>query len=430
MVKRSAMKTASLLAGIALCFSCQLTATPASDNPATRTGRWQEDLDFFARELAVRQKDLFKLIPKEEFDRKVAELRSEVPKLSDAEIVLQLMRLLARLGVGHTQVKPMSAISIHALHVYPIQMQWFSDGLAVVAAAPNYQGAPGSRVVRIGLMTPRQVEAAVAPYIPHENDAHLHAESPRYMTMVELMRQEKIADPDGRLLLTCAKAGRGEFTLEIGSEGSSKTSRKLVNAADAMQVPTALCYKHPKAFYWYEYLPQTHTLYIQCNQCTNEPGNPFVNFTRNLFAFADTHPVQRVVVDLRFNGGGTPGIVKPLADGLKSRPALRAKGHLYTLIAWRTFSAAMNMALSFRKHLDAILVGEPAGNKPNHYGQAESFMLPNSRLKVQYSTQYVRQIHDADPLSLDPDIFVPYSLNDFLAGRDPVLEAALHHPLQ
>ena len=57
-------------------------------------------------------------------------------------------------------------------------------------------------------------------------------------------------------------------------------------------------------------------------------------------------------------------------------------------------------------------------------------MLPNSKLKVQYSTQYVRQIHDADPLSLDPDIFVPYSLNDFLAGRDPVLEAALHHPLQ
>jgi hypothetical protein len=121
--------------------------------------------------------------------------------------------------------------------------------------------------------------------------------------------------------------------------------------------------------------------------------------------------------------------VDPLLDGLKSRPALTAKGHLYVLIAWHTFSAAMNTAVNFRDGLNAILVGEPAGIKPNHYGQVESFMLPNSKLKVQYSTKFVRKVHDADPLALDPDIFVPYSLNDFLAGRDPVLEAALHHPL-
>jgi C-terminal processing protease CtpA/Prc len=191
-----------------------------------------------------------------------------------------------------------------------------------------------------------------------------------------------------------------------------------------------LCNKHPKAFYWYEYLSDTQTLYIQYNKCHDEPGLPFQEFAHTLFAYADSRPVQRVIVDLRFNGGGTPGIVEPLADGLKSRPALTAKGHLYVLIAWHTFSAAMNTAVNFRNGLNAILVGEPAGIKPNHYGQAESFMLPNSKLKVQYSTKYVRKIHDADPLSLDPDIFVPYSLNDFLAGRDPVLEAALHHPLQ
>jgi hypothetical protein len=49
---------------------------------------------------------------------------------------------------------------------------------------------------------------------------------------------------------------------------------------------------------------------------------------------------------------------------------------------------------------------------------------------VAYSTKHFHLIQDADPSTLAPDIFVPYSLNDFLAGRDPVLEAALHHPLQ
>ena len=424
------MKTPTLLVGIALCFSCFLATTLAANSPATRTDRWQEDLDYFARELPVREKDFFKLIPQEEFARKVAELKGEVPQLSDAEIILQLMRIVALLGVAHTEVETAPATGTHVFRSYPIQMQWFSDGLAVVETASEYREVLGSRVVRIGSMTPEQVEAAMAPYISHENDARLHVQSPRYMTLVELMRHEKIADVTGHLQVTCAKVNGREFTIEIAPMGPAEARRKFVNAADALHIPAELCNKHPKAFYWYEYLSDTQTLYIQYNKCHDEPGLPFQEFAHTLFAYADSRPVQRVIVDLRFNGGGTPGIVEPLADGLKSRPALTAKGHLYVLIAWHTFSAAMNTAVNFRNGLNAILVGEPAGIKPNHYGQAESFMLPNSKLKVQYSTKYVRKIHDADPLSLDPDIFVPYSLNDFLAGRDPVLEAALHHPLQ
>jgi hypothetical protein len=282
----------------------------------------------------------------------------------------------------------------------------------------------------MGSKTPEQVEAAVAPYIPHENDAHLHFESPQYMTLMELMRHEQIADPTGRLRLTCVKAGGKEFTLEMGSEGSAKTRQGLMKAADALHIPEELCRKHPKAFYWYEYLPAAQTLYIQYSKCLDEPGNPFVNFTGDLFAFADTHPVQRVIVDLRFNGGGTSSIVKPLVEGLKSRPALKAKGHLYTLIGSQTFSSAMFAATDFRGSLHAILMGEPTGNKPNHYGQQASFRLPNSNLMVRYSIKHFRLLQDSDPSTLAPDILVPYSLNDFLAGRDPVLDAALHHPLQ
>ncbi|MGD0461999.1 MAG: exo-alpha-sialidase [Tepidisphaeraceae bacterium] len=402
------------------------TTAAAANSPATRPSRWQEDLDYFARELPVRQKDFYMLMPQDRFEREVAELQRQAPQLSDPEIVFELMRIVASLGVAHTEVHFGSATETMALHSYPVQLQWFSDGLAVVAAASEYQRAIGSRVVRIGSKTPEQVEAAVAPYIAHENDAHLHVESPRYMTLVELMQHEKISDPTGRLRLTCAEAGGGEFTLEIASEGSAKAGRNWMTAAEALHIPKELCRKHPRAFYWDEYLPETDTLYIQYNRCADAPGNPFEDFANKLFAFADAHPVQRVVLDLRFNGGGITRIVDPLVDGLKSRPALNAKGDLYVLIAGRTFSAAMDTAMNFRKHLNAILVGEPAGNKPNHYGQASTFTLPNSKLQVQYSTEYVRQIRDADPLSLDPDILVPYSVNDFLAGRDPALEVALH----
>jgi len=402
-----------------------LAATPAVNDPSARASRWQEDLDYFARELPVRQKDFYLLMPKEEFERKVAELKDEVPQLSDAEIVLQLMRIVALLGVAHTEIE-----RTHILHSYPIQMRWFSDRLAVVEAAPEYREALGSRVVRIGSMTPEKVEAAMAPYISHENDAHLHVRSPQLITMVELMRNEKIADDAGHLQLTCAKADGKEFTLKIDPMGPTETKQKLVNAADALHIQTALCNKHPKAFYWYEYLPDTQTLYIQYNKCQDEPGLPFQEYAQTLFAYADSRPVQRVVVDLRFNGGGGSGIVKPLVEGLKSRPALTAKGHLYALIGSRTFSSAMFAVRDFRDGLQAILVGEPTGNKPNHYGQASLFELPNSKLEVQYSTKHFQLVKADDPPAFYPDVPVAVSLQDFLAGRDPVLEAVLHHPLQ
>jgi hypothetical protein len=37
---------------------------------------------------------------------------------------------------------------------------------------------------------------------------------------------------------------------------------------------------------------------------------------------------------------------------------------------------------------------------------------------------------NGDPPALEPNIAVKPSLADFNAGRDPVLEAALHQPLQ
>jgi hypothetical protein len=327
------MKTAAVFAGIMLCAAGQLVAAPATNNTAERIVRWQEDLDCFALELPARHKDFYQLMPRDRFEREVAELKREVPQLSDAEVILRLSRMVASLGVAHTSIDITSIPGTMAFHSYPVQMQWFSDELAVVAAAPEYQAMLGSRVVRIGSKTPREVEAAAAPYIASENNAHLHYISPRYMRLVEVMQKEKIADRDGHLQLTCAKAGGAEFTVDIAPMQSARTGRKWVNAAAALRIPEGLCHKHPGAFYWYEYLPEKRILYIQYSKCTNEPGNPFTHFASNLFAFADAHPGQRVIIDLRFNGGGSSGVVNPLMAGLHLRPALTAKEHLYVLTA-------------------------------------------------------------------------------------------------
>jgi C-terminal processing protease CtpA/Prc len=138
--------------------------------------------------------------------------------------------------------------------------------------------------------------------------------------------------------------------------------------------------------------------------------------------------VDRTVVDLRFNAGGDSRVVKPLIDGLKSRKSLSAEGHLYALIGPITYSSGMMAAMDFKDELHAVLVGEPTGGKPNSFGEVKRATLPNSNLTIYYPTKYFRPISDGDPESIMPDVTVRLTLEDFLAGRDPVLEAALSHP--
>lgn len=83
--------------------------------------------------------------------------------------------------------------------------------------------------------------------------------------------------------------------------------------------------------------------------------------------------------------------------------------------------------MDFKDELHAILVGEPTGGKPNGFGEVKQATLPNSNLAIYYPVKSFHPISDADPESIMPDIPVRLTLEDFLAGHDPVLEAALSH---
>jgi len=389
--------------------------------PATREGRWQEDLDFFATTLNSGHKDFAGLLSKDGFKRELSELKSRADHLSDTEIIIRLMREVASLGVAHATIDWRS--DKFDFHFYPLRLRWFGDGLAVVAAAPSLREAIGARVVRIGSEIPEKVEAAVAPYIPHENQAWLHYQSPNLMVFDELLAYLKIVPPKGRVEFTFEKNDGKRFSLDI-PRWPLKGQANMVTAWDALQIPTPLYRKQPDAAYWHEYLADTKTLYIQYNKCQNV-GQPFESFAQEALLFADSHSVERVVVDLRFNAGGDSRVVQPLIQGLKKRRALSAPGHLYALIGPVTYSSGMMAAMDFKDELQAILVGEPTGGRPNQFGEVKRALLPNSNLAVYYPVKYFHPISDADPESVVPDFPLSLKLEDFLAGRDPVLEKAI-----
>ena len=73
----------------------------------------------------------------------------------------------------------------------------------------------------------------------------------------------------------------------------------------------------------------------------------------------------------------------------------------------------------------ARFFGEPTGGSPNNYGEAQEIQLPALGVTVFMPTEWV-EVAPGDPrLSVEPDVPVPLTAEDYFAGRDPVLAAAL-----
>src|SRR5438132_143340 len=106
---------------------------------------WRADLRYLAAELPRRHVNAFHTITRERFADEVARLDAAIPRLTNDESVVGLMRTVALVGDGHTHLDLPPNFPR-----YPIELHWFGNQLRVVAAGAPYQAALGARVGAIG----------------------------------------------------------------------------------------------------------------------------------------------------------------------------------------------------------------------------------------------------------------------------------------
>ena len=94
------------------------------------------------------------------------------------------------------------------------------------------------------------------------------------------------------------------------------------------------------------------------------------------------------------------------------------------LIGRATFSAAGNFAADVDALPRVRLIGEATGGAPSQWGDATTVNLPSTGLIARVATSYQRYGRPS-ALTTRPDVAVPLTVEDFPAGRDPVLARAL-----
>lgn len=161
----------------------------------------------------------------------------------------------------------------------------------------------------------------------------------------------------------------------------------------------------------------------------NSDKESFASFFARVFAFADSRPVDKFVLDLRFNGGGDNSLLPVVVQGLAKRDRLNAPGKLFVVIGRNTQSAAENLVNRLQRDTYATFVGEPTGERPNEFGDPWPFVLPNSHIEVHIaSIQWV----DIDPRDdrqwTGPDLAAELTSSDYAANTDPAMKIVQSAP--
>ena len=137
--------------------------------------------------------------------------------------------------------------------------------------------------------------------------------------------------------------------------------------------------------------------------------------------------VRRLILDLRQNPGGDNTTYGPLLDLVRDF-ADDHPGELRVLIDRVTFSAAANLSTEIEQQTDAVFIGEAMVGGLNFWDDVtfvELDALPVP-MQVGVSTRYWEFASPDDPrLTIEPDVAIASSSEPFLAGGDPVLDAAV-----
>ena len=257
------------------------------------------------------------------------------------------------------------------------------------------------------------------PVVPRDTPSNLRAARIVFLTSAEVLTGLGIADDADTMTLDVEMAD-GERRSATIEAVDAATYADWVGGWELLlpERPGLDFLRDAQAPFRVDYLANERTLDVRY-QVVLEHSGSVVAAVRE--AMRD-HTVERIVLDLRNNGGGEAG-------GFRELLSFLVKQHvpLMVLVGRLTFSAGSTLALHLERRVpDAVFIGETMGGAPSFWADPDTVTLPYSGLVALVDSRFNRSPVPGDTrLEVPPDIAVPFTSADYFAGRDPVLERAL-----
>lgn len=387
---------------------------------------WKADIDFLAKELPEKHYNFFTVKSKKEFLFKLNHIKINSEQLTDFEVALKLQQIIASFGDSHTRICFEQFIDKN--QILPLQLFWFSDGLFVLHTTKENSTILGCNILSVNGVPLKIIVDSLNTLVTLDNVAIQKITTPIFFPWVQLLKhfgfikeqniELKLKDVKGKTIVYQIKAA------ELSRQN------RITYKPDSL----AFCYKNEKTFFVENYNAIDKIYYLQYNKCWSrelelkngdakkaEAIPSFKEFEDKVFNTLEKSPVNKIVFDLRFNEGGSSSQGTEFAEKLAKYLNKNLNMKMYVIIGRNTFSSAIINAMDCKRLMNAVFVGEETSGKPNHFGEVKNFTLPDSGLRVNYSTKYFEYTSGKE-MTIKPDIKLETSLSDFNKGFDPAYE--------
>ena len=359
------------------------------------------DFEYMKNTIASLHKDFYNSVSKADADTKYNELSRNVDEMDEAEFYFTLSSYLALSHDSHTSLSSQD-IWQHFLYI-PIQLNFIGEKLYGVSGRAEYASLLAKEVIRINDMSVSEAVKRGASAVPHDNEVYLRL---------------WLGGQLNNTAFLCFIGAAGDKTSPVRLTFSDGTEA-LLEPMDAMTLRSGKIVSAVKSYP--EYIHQGYyavrdlgnkAILISYNTCSEDPSYPIKEFTEEIKKTIKEVKPEKIIVDLRYNGGGNSALFDPIIKVLKKQ-----KCGKYCLIGENTFSSAILNAVSLKDHAGFRLVGSPTGGSINHYGELKSFTLPDTGWEVYYSTKFFKMSRKYDG-PIRPDIIIERTIEDFVSGHD------------
>lgn len=412
-----------IFAASSVVFSQGSTSKNISDE------RWQEDISYLLDNLGKVHVNPYHTASKTNIELALNDLKGKVPRLGENEILARIAEAVAMIGDGHSAINIFNfhnnGYSAYPFHVFPLKLYVFSDGLFVLDGDPHYKELFGKRVTKFNGRNINEVTGMIGKLVPGDNEFSLKNNLPAYLVVSEFLNGMGIIENSNELKVTALSNDGIETNVTVNAAEMKNVHHGHGTGSDK-SLP--LYMRNSEKNYWYEYLPESKTLYINYRRVLIDPADSLRNFCKRLEDFVNTAEINRTIIDIRNNDGGNNGTCQPFVNMISRNQKINSKGKLFIITGRQTFSAASYLLTKLEFNTAAILAGEPTGASPNHYGDNKPLVLPNSKLEVRLPSIFWENSFAGDKRkSTEPQLAVEMTSQDYFSGRDPVLDAILKY---
>ncbi len=397
---------------------------------------WQEDMKAFLEVLYAEHDNPYFHTPRAEFELAIADYRAALPELSRAERITGFARVVAKVGDGHTWM-PMYRLPFDGLppgpgfSSLPIRFELFDDGLYVVGASHSHADLLGARVQGFGDVPAEGAVARVMELLPQDATNFAREFVAEWLMQVELLEALGLAAGD-QVTLSLRSGGENRVADLTALDGGAMYDWVFSMDSGPIGQQDWQTAAEQQPFWMQAFDGRSRIVelagatYLQITEIRDGGDRTFADLAQAAVTRAEARDEAALIIDLRRCLGGDGTLNEGLVNALAGSDTLNRDGRLMVLTSRTTHSAAVMLVSALEQRTAARFIGQATADRPNHYGETNIFVTPNSALPIIHASEYYQTSTPDDQRRFrTPDIAVSYTFADYAAGTDAVLETAL-----